>query len=102
MTTTDATDTTDADSIRHDVEVISRMSSVPTILKVISETTGLRLSLIARVTATTWTACAVNDQMNFGLEPGGTLDVATTLCAKVRDTHSPVAIDHASQDPDYQ
>jgi signal transduction histidine kinase len=98
MTTTEPTD---AESIRRDIEAIGRISSVPTILRVISETTGLRLSLIARVTASTWTACAVNDRMNFGLEPGGTLDVATTLCAKVRDTHAPVAIDHASQDPDY-
>jgi sigma-B regulation protein RsbU (phosphoserine phosphatase) len=89
------------ESTRDDVAAISRISAVPTILRVVTEVTGLRLSLIARVTATEWVACAVNDHMNFGLAPGGTLDVATTLCSQVRDTHQSVIINHASSDPDF-
>ena len=89
------------EAIRRDLDAIARISSVPTILRVISETTGLRLSLVARVTGTEWTALAVNDQMCFGLEVGGKLAVATTLCATVRDTRAPVIVEHASQDPDY-
>jgi signal transduction histidine kinase len=91
----------EADLIRRDIEAVARISSVPTILRVISETTGLRLTLVARVTQTQWTACAVNDQLSCGLEPGGSVDVATTLCSKVRDTRATVIVEHASQDPLY-
>ena len=70
-------------------------------LRVISHTTGLRLSLVARVTNDEWTCCAVNDQLEFGLELGGTLPVETTLCAEVRDARKAVLISHASEDPRY-
>ena len=85
-----------------DVAAVARVSAVPTILRVIAESTGLRLALVARVTEDSWKACAVLDRMNFGLEPGGMLDVATTLCREVRDTKAPIVIDCASQDPAYR
>jgi hypothetical protein len=85
-----------------DVARISRLEAVPTILKVITETTGLRLSLVARVTQDTWTACAVRDSMGFGLAPGDQLEVATTLCSEVRDSLQPIVIEHASADPKYR
>jgi signal transduction histidine kinase len=88
-------------SIPSDVEAVSRLEAVPTILRVVAETTGLRLSLVARVTQDTWTACAVHDELAFGLKVGGTLDVATTLCSEVRDSHAPIIINHASEDPLY-
>jgi len=84
-----------------DVAAVARISAVPAILRVIGHMTGLRLALIARVTDDTWKACAVLDRMDFGLEPGGTLDIATTLCSQVRDTKEPVIIDCASEDPTY-
>jgi signal transduction histidine kinase len=88
-------------SLEADIAAIARISAVPTILKVISETTGLRLALVARVTEGSWTACAVLDRMNFGLEVGGQLEVATTLCSEVRSTLEPIIIEHASQEPEY-
>jgi sigma-B regulation protein RsbU (phosphoserine phosphatase) len=87
--------------IRADIESIARISAVPTILRVISEMTGLRLALVARVTANTWTACAVHDELNFGLGVGGQLDVATTICSEVRDALVPIVIEHASVEPEY-
>lgn len=84
-----------------DIAAVARISAVPTILRVISEITGLRLTLIARVTHSTWTCCAVLDRMGFGLRVGGTLDVATTLCSEVRDSHAPIIIEHASVEPAY-
>ncbi len=83
------------------VLAVSRIGAVPTILRVITEVTGLRLSLIAHVTDETWTCCAVNDQLEFGLQVGGHLDVATTLCSEVRRARSPIVISHASADPTY-
>jgi hypothetical protein len=90
-----------ADPIRQDVEAVSRISAVPTILRVVSEVSGLRFSVVARVTQDQWVACAVHDEMSFGLGPGDTLDVTTTLCSEVRDSHVPVVINHASVDPHY-
>ncbi|MDY7231514.1 GAF domain-containing sensor histidine kinase [Hyalangium rubrum] len=84
-----------------DIALVSRLEAVPTILKVITETTGLRLALVAKVTQGSWTACAVRDLMDFGLTVGAELDVATTLCSEVRGSLQPIVIDHASQDLRY-
>ncbi len=89
------------DRIESDIAAISRITAVPTILKVISETTGLRLALVARVTEDSWTACATLDRMDFGLRPGDHLDVATTLCREVRASLEPVIIEHASREPQF-
>ena len=66
--------------VETDIATINRISAVPAMLQVISEMTGMRFAAIARVTATSWTACAVLDKLGFGLKPGGELDLATTLC----------------------
>ncbi len=84
-----------------DVESIGRISTVPSILKAVSELTGMRFVVIARVTDNRWTACAVLDEMDFGLPPGGELEVTTTLCSEVRDHRTPIIIGHASQDKIY-
>jgi phosphoserine phosphatase RsbU/P len=84
-----------------DVATVARISAVPTILRVIGQTTGLRLTLIARVTDDMWKACAVHDRMDFGLVPGGLLDVSTTLCSEVQKTRRAVVIDCASRDAHY-
>ena len=44
-----------------DIATIGRISSVPAILQVIGELTGLRFVAVARVTEDSWTACAVLD-----------------------------------------
>jgi hypothetical protein len=41
-------------------------------------TTGLGFAAVARVTDQRWIACAVRDEISFGLQPGGALKVATT------------------------
>ena len=90
------------DDLRRDVDVVSRISAVPTILRVVSEVTGLRFSMIARVTADHWVACAVHDQIDFGVKAGGTLDVRTTLCSEVHESREPIVINHATEDPIYR
>ena len=90
-----------AEEIRRDVQTIGRIDAVPMLLRVISETTGMGFAAVARVTAGTWTACAVHDRIDFNLKPGGQLDVHTTLCKEVREAHTPVLIDQASLDPVY-
>ncbi len=78
------------------------MSMVPGMLKHICEDTGMGFAAIARVTDGTWTACAVQDNIAFGLRPGGQLKVETTLCTEVRAARAPIVINHASQDPVYR
>jgi signal transduction histidine kinase len=89
------------DHLQADIAAVARIGAVPTILRVVSQVTGLRLALIARVTRESWVACAVLDQMGFGLDVGDQLEVATTLCSEVRDTHEPIIIEHASREPEF-
>jgi hypothetical protein len=58
-----------------DIKAIQSISAVPTILRVVAETTGLRFVCVARVTPSSWTTCAVLDQIGFGLKPGDELQV---------------------------
>jgi hypothetical protein len=50
---------------------------------------------VARVTENNWTACAVLDNLGFGLGVGGELDVATTLCHEIRGSHQTIVIKEA-------
>ena len=47
----------------------------------------------------TWTACAVKDEIDFGLKPGGQLEIESTLCIESKRALAPIVIDHASLDP---
>ncbi|MES2316760.1 MAG: ATP-binding protein [Pseudomonadota bacterium] len=85
-----------------DIASIQSISSVPTILEAVAALTGLRFVCIARVTGDSWTTCAVLDKLEFGLKVGDELDVATTLCEEVRDTHKAVVIDNVSTDQKYK
>lgn len=88
-------------TIATDIATIGRINAVPAILQVICETTGMRFAAVARVTDTTWTACAVLDNLGFGLGVGGELDLSTTLCDEIRGNHHTIVIDKASEDELY-
>lgn len=85
-----------------DVHAVQSISAVPTMLRVVAETTGMRFACIARVDEETWTTCAVYDQLGFGLKPGDTLELATTLCNEVRAGDKLILMDKASEDPVYK
>ncbi len=67
------------DNIEKEVAFLSHTEAVQSILRVLSYTTGLRISLVARVTEDSWTACAVLDEADFGLKAGDQLKVQTTF-----------------------
>ncbi|SDO05103.1 His Kinase A (phospho-acceptor) domain-containing protein [Rhodoferax sp. OV413] len=90
-----------AEEISRDVALVGRIESVPTLLRVLCEITGMGFAAVARVTDGTWIACSVRDEISFGLLPGGQLDVNTTLCKEVRFSRTPVVIDQASTDSRY-
>jgi signal transduction histidine kinase len=83
------------------LEAVARLSAVPTILKLVTATTGLRLSLVAEVTESEWTCAAVNDQLGFGLEVHGKLPIETTICSEVRQQQRAIMFSHASADPTF-
>jgi GAF domain-containing protein len=80
------------------VAAIARVDAVPTILEVVCRTTGMGFAAVARVTEDRWIACAVRDGIRFGLEPGGELDVETTLCHEIRASRQPIVIDDVAAD----
>lgn len=83
------------------MRAIARIAAVPTILEVLCRTTGMGFAAVARVTGDRWVACSVRDEIQFGLVPGGELEVATTLCAEVLDKREPIAIEHVAEDAKY-
>ncbi|WP_313346491.1 GAF domain-containing sensor histidine kinase [Stenotrophomonas sp.] len=82
-----------------DIAEIGRIKAVPRILETVAHITGSRFTAIARVTDTTWTACATYDTLGFGLVPGGQLMLETTICDEIRNSGTPVVFAHASQHP---
>ncbi|MDO9433855.1 GAF domain-containing sensor histidine kinase [Hydrogenophaga sp.] len=91
-----------AESIARDIAAIGAISAVPSMLRIVCQSTGMGFAAVARVTAGTWTACAVQDNIAFGLKSGGQLPVHTTLCVEARAAREPVVFDHASLDPKYK
>src|SRR3712207_3917381 len=81
-----------------DVAAIARIHAVPMILEVVCRTTGMGFAAVARVTEDRWIACAVRDEIAFGLQPGGELKVATTICAEIRNSGEAVIIGHVAED----
>lgn len=88
-----------AEELASDVHTVGRMQAVPALLKFICQTTEMGFAVVARVTEDSWTACAVQDNIEFGLTAGSSLDVSTTLCKEVYALRQPIVIDHASIDP---
>jgi len=67
-------------NLLNDIAEIGRIEAVPRILETVAHITGSRFAAIARVTETSWTACATLDTLGFGLVPGGQLVLETTIC----------------------
>jgi signal transduction histidine kinase len=85
--------------IAEDVAMVGRIDVVPKLLEVICRTTGMGFAAVARVTHDKWVACAVRDEIEFGLVPGGELVVSTTICSEIRDSGHAVTIDHVAENP---
>lgn len=91
----------DPQEIAASLAAVARIEAVPTILRVICESTGTRFAVVARVAGDSWIACAVRDEIGFGIGVGDRLDVQTTLCNEIRRTGQPVAFAQASHSAAY-
>jgi signal transduction histidine kinase len=81
-------------TIESAIAAIAAIDSVPAMLAVVAKTTGMGFAAIARVTEDRWVACAVRDEIEFGLLPGGELKLDTTLCHEIRQHRQAIVIDH--------
>lgn len=88
-------------NIQADIEAVSHIPLVATLLEVVCRTTGMGFAAIARVTEDRWIACSVRDEINFGLVPGGELKLETTICNEIRQSGEAVIIDHVLQDEQF-
>ena len=91
-----------ADSVAHDIATVARIGAVPSILQMVCTATGMRFATVARVTEDRWVACAVRDEIDFGLKPGGELPLKTTICNEIRNCGRAIVIDHVSEDPHFR
>jgi signal transduction histidine kinase len=89
------------DSLSKDIQNIKQIPIVPTLLEVVCRTTGMGFAAIARVTQDRWIACGVRDEIHFGLEEGGELNIETTICNEIRDIGQIVVIDHVDENELY-
>jgi GAF domain-containing protein len=71
------------------------------ILQEVCGLTGMGFAAVARVTEDRWIACQVLDRIEFGLNPGDELDVATTICDDIRKAGRRIVIDHVAEDKDW-
>lgn len=89
------------DLLLHDAAAVARSDAVEKILQAACKLTGMRFAAVARVTRQRWLACAVRDDLEFGLQVGDELEVASTLCFEVGECGRTIVIDHVAEDPIY-
>ena len=90
-----------SEDLKADVSDVQRVRAVSSILEVVCRVTGIGFAAVARVTEDRWIACAVKDDIAFGLKPGGELKVETTICNEIRQSGQEVVIDHVAEDPSF-
>ena len=86
----------------HEVEMVRRISAVDAILEDVCRITGMGFAAVAHVTSERWIACQVLDHIEFGLDPGDELAIATTICDEIRASGQAVYIDEVAADPHWR
>lgn len=89
----------DAPDFSGAIAAVQQIDSVPLILEMVKQVTGMRFAAVARVTEKHWVTCAVDDSIDFGLIPGSQLELETTICHEIRQNRRPVIFTHASDHP---
>ncbi len=89
-------------TIADDIAAIGRLDVIPKILEVACRSTGMGFAAVARVTEDRWVACAVRDEIAFGLGVGGELVLETTLCNEIRGHGQSIVFGDVSQSAAYR
>jgi GAF domain-containing protein len=80
---------------------IAEIESTAHLLTLVTRLTRMRCAAIAKFSEADWIACAVHDEIHFGIQPGDTVALDTTLCNDVRLQRRPLVIPSLSQDQRY-
>ena len=76
--------------------------AIRAILAEVCTLTDMGFAAVARVTESRWIACQVLDRIEFGLTPGGELEIQTTICNEIREHGQAIIFDQASLDADWR
>src|SRR6201990_2236257 len=90
-----------ATDLSADIAAVQGIAAVPHILEVVCRSTGMGFAAVARVTEKRWVCCAARDEIDFGLGPGGELEVETNICHEIRQSRQIVVIDNVAEDAVY-
>ncbi len=94
--------TLQGDNLSKQLELVAKIPTIPAILRLLREQTGMRFVGFARVTPERWVTCAVLDEGGFGLLPGDELDVNTTLCKAQLEKPATIVFDDFLADATYK
>ncbi len=88
-------------ALEADVARIGRLDSIPDVLELMAQLTGMRFAAVARVTDRHWIACRTYDRLGFGLQAGDTLPLEFTFCDQICRNGQPIFFGHAAADPQW-
>lgn len=81
--------------------VIAEVESISNLLKAATRLTDMRFGAISHMTETYWTACAVHDELCFGITVGDALEIERTLCGELRINPRPIIVGDVRSDSKY-
>ena len=90
------------DALVHDSVATGDDDRLRAILEEVCRITGMGFAAIARVTEERWIACQVLDRIEFGLDPGDELKIATTICDDIRASGRAIVIDHVAGNEEWR
>ena len=90
------------DSLTEEAIALGDDDRVRSLLAELCALTQMGFAALARVTEDRWIACQVLDKIGLGLDPGGELDIQTTICNDVRRDGHRVIIDDVGLDGDWR
>lgn len=93
------TSTAQPGSASEAVAAIQRIAAVPSILEVICRVSGLGFAAIAWISDDRWVACAVRDEISYGLKVGTELDLHTSIGDRIGSHMQPAVIENVTKDP---
>lgn len=82
-----------------EISAIAEIELTSNILRLTTRLTNMRFAAISKITDTHWVACALHDELHYGLNVGDELRVEETLCNQLRIGGKTIIIENASSDP---
>jgi signal transduction histidine kinase len=74
------------------VAAISTIETVPTLLQVLCEITGLRFAAVVRIAGSSWVACAVRDDLRLGVSTGAQLGFLHGFATEPGAQRAPIVV----------